>query len=188
MRQALQQSRSTVVRRPARVAGALAATLVVLATAGCGDEDPAAKAADDPSGVVVFFVEDGALKPVVQESSERTDGMAPQGRASLALKTLLREEPAKDAGHTTLWGRACVSGASVKSLSNNSGKIVVKLGGAGGRVCTKSGAEDQLQQQQFAWTLVKNFEVDPSTPITLVGNNGAVIWDSLLADEKVLAG
>lgn len=181
---ALQHRRFAGVR-PARALAATAATLLVLATAGCGDEQPAEAAKE--SGVVVYFVQDGALKPVAQESSAKVESMSPQGRAALAVKTLLQDEPAEDASHDTLWGRSCVSGASVKSLTNNGGKITLSLGGAGSQVCTKTGAEDVLQQQQLAWTVVENFEVDPATPIKVIGPNGAAVWQGLVADEKVLA-
>lgn len=191
---ALQQIRSTRVRSAqargaaARLVSTAAAALLVLVAAGCGDEQPSTESTQDESGVVVYFVEDGALKPVVQESSAKVAAMNPQGRAALAVKTLFQDEPDGDDGHATFWGRGCVSGAAVKSLTNNAGQIVLTLGGAGGQVCAKSGAEDTLQQQQLAWTLVKNFEADPTTPIKVIGQNGAAIWDGLVADEGVLAG
>lgn len=170
----------------ARAVAVAASVLLVLTTAGCGDEQ--SPAAADEAGVPVYFVEDGKLKPVLQESSKPVDSMRPQGRAELAVRALLRDEPAEDAGHSTHWGRSCVSGASIKSLTNNAGRITLTLGGAGGRVCTKKGVEDELQQQQLAWTIVENFDVDPSTPIAVIGQNGAAIWESLVADESLLAG
>lgn len=187
MGRALHKVRPSATRSTrTRLLGLPVALLLLVGATGCGNEDAAAGAEGGEGALVVYMVKDGAVTPVFQESTAQVKAMRPQGRAVLAVNTLFQEAPESDAPHTTYWGAACVTGATVASLTNNAGQVTLTLGGAGGRVCSQDGEAEELQRQQLAWTIIDNLEVDASTPIKVVGHNTAVIWDGLLADDEAV--
>lgn len=175
--------RTTGVRKGLVVAAVTALALVQ----GCGSEtegggEPEATA----STVTVHWVDgDGKLRPVEVDVPGAAD-MRPQGRAMAAVDKLIHTQPEED-DLSSHWGGRCAVGAKLDSLSTEGNAVVLRVRGAAGVMCKRSGAKLEQQRQQLAWTVVENLEVDASTPVRLFGSNGAVMWEDVVADEGILA-
>lgn len=178
------------VRRMRRGGVALAmATLIACAASSCGDDDGsgAASASDGGNTVKVFMVDkDGKLVGVEKEVAG-AEQMRSQGRALAAVKALVSTTTAKDESPLSHWGGRCAAGAMVEGLEEEGRVISVRVNGPAGVMCARTGAELTQQRQQLAWTVIANMGADPGTPVRLYGPNRGVMWEDVVASEKVLA-
>lgn len=173
-------------RRSTPLAAVSAAIALVLLT-GCGGDDGDSDSEKGSVGIPVYFVDDaGKLSPVDQELSGG-DRMRGQGRAMAALEALVALTPEEGSGLTSHWGGKCGVGAGVESLQKDGDLITIKMRGAAGVTCNRSGAEEAQQRQQLAWTVVTNLDAAPSTPVQMYGPNGALMFKDVVADESFLA-
>lgn len=171
----------------ARRRGAVAAVVgVALAAAGCGASGTEVDAPERSGTVAVYAVVDGKLV-VVEHEVGGADQMRPQGRALAAVEALVLDKAERPEGAITQWGGRCSSGAKVDQVEVEAARVVVRVRGAAGVMCQRTGKALEQQRQQLAWTAVDNLEVDPATPVRLYGPNGGVMWEDVVADEGLLA-
>ncbi|MFC6695044.1 hypothetical protein [Nocardioides daphniae] len=165
------------------------ATLVALTASACGDDDGKGAASAEASGssVKVFMVDDDGNLVGVEKEVDGAEQMRPQGRALAAVKLLVSTTTAKGDSPLSHWGGRCAAGAKVEGLEEEGRVISVRVNGPAGVMCSRSGAELTQQRQQLAWTVIENMGADPSTPVRLYGPNRAVMWEDVVASEKVLA-
>lgn len=175
--------RSRGVRRRRAVAAALGIGLLVT---GCGASGSETDAPEGSDVVAVYAVVDGKLT-VVDHEVAGAGQMSPQGRALTALEALVLDAVERPDGAITQWGGRCSSGAKVDQVEVKDSRVEVRVRGAAGVICPRTGRALEQQRQQLAWTVVDNLDVDPSTPVRLYGSNGAVMWEDVVADEGLLA-
>lgn len=139
--------------------------------------------------IVMYLIESGSgsLRPV-PIPVEPADASTLRQRAAAGVAALLAAAESGER-YSSLWGRMCGLGTGVESVEppSEGRPVVVRLTGEGGALCDLSRGALVLREQQLAWTVVTNLDVDPGTSVRVLGPRGDRHLSDVVPDAAHLA-
>lgn len=148
-----------------------------------------AAAEDTEVSMYLIGVKSDRLEPVPAPIYPSGKVKTPQDRAAAAIEALMAVKARKEAKYSSLWNKVCRLGTGVRSVEALSSEpvVVVTLTGRGGALCDMTQEGYDLRSQQLAWTVVKNLEVDESTPVRILVPDGKALLADIVPDRSFLA-